>query len=107
MPSPSDFDTTTPSPDKIAETAKTTIDAAAETAKDLFADLANSIRTSVEEHPTRTVLIAGGFGLAIGALWMTNRYVARNNSLDWSNLPAIRGRVAQSSLARMSCTARL
>ena len=87
MPSPSDFDMTTPSPDKIAETAKTTIDAAAETANDFFADLANSIRTSVEEHPTRTVLIAGGFGLAIGALWMTNRYVARNNSLDWSNLP--------------------
>jgi ElaB/YqjD/DUF883 family membrane-anchored ribosome-binding protein len=84
--SSSDFSSSSASAEKITSSAQSSIDAATEAAKDFCSDITNSIRTSFEENPSRTILIAGGIGLAIGALWMTNRYMAANNSSEWSKL---------------------
>jgi hypothetical protein len=86
MSSPSDLNPDMSSTDTLAETTKATVEAAAENTKDFLEDLAGSIREAVEEHPTRTLLIAGGLGLAIGALWMTNRYLAKSHSSPWTEM---------------------
>ena len=86
MSSPSDLNPDTSSTETPAETTKATAEAAAENTKDFLEDLAGSIREAVEEHPTRTLLIAGGLGLAIGALWMTNRYLAKSNASPWTEM---------------------
>ena len=62
MSSSSDFHTDTSSNETFAQTTKATAGAAAENTKDFLEDLAGSIREAVEEHPTRTLLIAGGLG---------------------------------------------
>jgi ElaB/YqjD/DUF883 family membrane-anchored ribosome-binding protein len=80
MSSPSDLNPDTSSTETLAETVRAAAEAAAENTQDFLEDLAGSIREAIEEHPTRTLLIAGGLGLAIGALWMTNRYLAKSNA---------------------------
>ena len=78
----------TPSTDDLQYSARETIGQAADNAQDLLSELRDSLVAAVEEHPTRTLLIAGGLGLAVGALWMTNRYLnPTRSSADWSRLP--------------------
>jgi hypothetical protein len=86
MSSPSDLNPDTSSTETLAETVRAAAEAAAENTQDFLEDLAGSIREAVEEHPTRTLLIAGGLGLAIGALWMTNRYLAKSNASPWTEM---------------------
>lgn len=69
------------------EDTNETTDATLKGAQDVLENVWRSICTEVEEHPTRTLLIAGSIGLALGALWATNKYIAVNNSPDWSKLP--------------------
>ena len=84
MSSSSDFHPDTSSTETLAETTKATAGSAAENTKDFLEDLVGSIREEIEEHPTRTLLIAGGLGLAIGALWMTNRYLVNYDANPWA-----------------------
>jgi hypothetical protein len=69
-----------------AENAKAAFDTISERASDFFETAKRTVCSEVEEHPTRTLLIAAGVGLAIGALWAANRY-RFDNSSEWSRLP--------------------
>jgi hypothetical protein len=87
MSSSSDFHPDTPSTETLAETTKAMAESAAENTKDFLENVVGSIREEIEEHPTRTLLIAGGLGLAIGALWMTNRYLLNYETTPWAKVP--------------------
>ena len=84
MSSSSDF---TSSTETLAETTKATVEAAAENTKDYLENVVSSIRDEIEQHPTRTLLIAGGLGLAIGGLWMTNRHLWSYEATPWAKMP--------------------
>jgi hypothetical protein len=83
----SDFHTDTSSNETLAQTTKATAEAAAENTKDFLENVVTSIREEVEQHPTRTLLIAGSLGLAIGAVWMTNRYLLSYDATSWAKMP--------------------
>jgi hypothetical protein len=86
MSSPNDLAPDMSFTEAPAQTTKATAEAAAENTEDFLEDLAGSIREAAEDHPTRTLLIAGGLGLAIGALWMTNRYLAKSSASPWKEM---------------------
>jgi hypothetical protein len=69
-----------------AENAKAAFETISESASDFFQTAKRTVCSEVEEHPTRTLLIAAGVGLAVGALWAASRY-RFDNSSDWSKLP--------------------
>lgn len=73
--------------DTSSEITKGMAEAAAENTEDFLETVVGSIREEIEEHPTRTLLIAGGLGLAIGALWMTNRYLLNYETTPWAKMP--------------------
>ena len=76
----------TPSTDDLQYSRETI--GQAQTTRRICFQIRDSLVAAVEEHPTRTLLIAGGLGLAVGALWMTNRYLnPTRSSADWSRLP--------------------
>jgi hypothetical protein len=69
-----------------AEDTRQTIESALTSVQDVFENARDCVRSEVEEHPTRTLLIASGLGIAVGALWAMNKYSA-SSSFDWSRLP--------------------
>jgi hypothetical protein len=68
------------------ESAQSAFDTVSQSASDFFENAKRNVCSEIEEHPTRTLLIAAGVGIAIGALWAASRY-RFDNSSEWSRLP--------------------
>jgi hypothetical protein len=68
------------------ESAKAAFDTISESTSDFFETAKRAVCSEVEEHPTRTLLIAAGIGLAVGGLWAASKY-RFDNSSEWSRLP--------------------